>query len=464
MRAELKNACEALQEALESCLFPSLIPEIIHRPLQQLHNICLDAGFPRLPGAPSHADIPNLAAVKLRPFRTGFSLDQDEEIAFWRGGQVTEEGVEWLLEQGFKVIVDMRAEQAGSPFTQSLLEEAQRENKIHIVKMPVPFRTAPTREQVEEFAKLVDNPENKPLYLHSQGGVGRACAMVTRWREFVLHKGTEKETVGDSSLLSHEDMGQERETIVEGGGTALYSSNVHDKESMSVPKTRTPKHVSAHEATIVVDKSDTRGSSLEDAVQIEETVRKVSEDVLRNGTEASQREGSSEDQGKKEGAVRLTINPFEAQRPEPNVFSKKTMSKFMKRRKTTPQEAGPNNGLNNLATATARRDQIGVIAGPAGRWGLSGPGIPRAGRFESREINDSISTERRNDDSRFPTQSAAEKGSHDQEGTKGVEAQDRVSRGEAKNGSSNGTLIENADSERREQKPAQQGLLRVIIE
>lgn len=324
MRAELKEACESLQKALETCLYPSLIPESIYRPLQRLHNICLDAGFPRMPGSPSHADIPNLASVKLRPFQ---SLDGDEEIAFWRGGQVTEEGVEWLLKEGFKVVVDMRAEQSGSPFAQSMLETAEKAKKLRIIKLPVPFRTAPTAEQVEEFAKLVANPENKPLYLHSQGGVGRACAMVSRWREFVLQEGTRKSLSPSSSSSSEDD-------INENGGAAVYSAAVVDEHA-----------------------SDTRSS---DATGLE---------VSSSGV------GEVDNQH----MIRAVRSSFEAQRPGPDVFSKNSMSQFMKRPKTTPQEAGPKVGKDDLATTTARRDRMGLISGPAGQWGLAGPGIPRAG-------------------------------------------------------------------------------------
>ena len=345
MRAELKEACESLQKALETCLYPSLLPESIYRPLQRLHNICLDAGFPRLPGSPSHADIPNLASVKLRPFQSGSNLDGDEEIAFWRGGQVTEEGVEWLLNEGFKVVVDMRAEQSGSPFAQQMLETAEKTKKLRIIKLPVPFRAAPTAEQVEEFAKLVANPGNKPLYLHSQGGVGRACAMVSRWREYVLQRSGEgslwAKSPSPSGSLSEEE-------ISDNGGAAVYSTAVGDEYAF--------------------DTSSFRNSDARRLEAITETVVNPS-----NGEE------SDVDEKDDQPMIRAVESSFEAQRPGPDVFSKTSMSQFMRRPKTTPQEAGPKVGIDSLAKSTKRRDQAGVIAGPAGQWGLAGPGIPRAG-------------------------------------------------------------------------------------
>lgn len=298
MRTELKEACESLQKALESCLHPSPIPENIYRPLQRLHNICLDAGFPRMPDSPSHADIPNLASVKLRPFQNGDGAD--DEVAFWRGGQVTEEGVEWLLKEGFKVVVDMRDEQSGSPFAQLKLEAAEKDQKLRIIKMPVAFQGSPTTEQVEAFAELVANPENKPLYLHSQGGIGRACAMVTRWREFVLQEGARKRSSSSS----------EDGNVSEDGGAAVYSSD-SDRSTITEPEV--------------------------------------------SGNNQQYR-------------LRAVKSSFEAQRPGPDAFNKKSMSQFMKRPKTIPQESAPK------ADSAAKK---GPISGPAGQWVFAGPGITR---------------------------------------------------------------------------------------
>jgi NAD+ kinase len=377
MRAELKEACESLQKALETCLYPALIPETIYRPLQRLHNICLDAGFPRFPGSPSHADIPNLASVKLCPFRSGSNLDGDDEIAFWRGGQVTEEGVEWLLKEGFKVVVDMRAEQSGSPFAQTMLETAEKMKKLRIIKMPVPFRTAPTAEQVEEFAKLVADPENKPLYLHSQGGVGRACAMVSRWREYVLQRNGEG-TLSVETCLSPSNSPSE-EKMSDNGGAAVFSAvdgYASDTSSSRFSSGADEKDI----ADVEVDSS--RFSSGADE-----------KDIADVGVDSS----SGDDA---QPMIRAVGSSFEAQRPGPDVFSKNSMSKFMRRPKTIPQEAGPKLGKDSLARSTKRRDRIGVIAGPAGQWGLADVGAapkPSSSGRTAVQENGSFNSEQQTD-------------------------------------------------------------------
>jgi NAD+ kinase len=48
-------------------------------------------------------------------------LDDSEadelEVAFWRGGQVSEEGLAWLLEKAFRTIIDLREEDVKDDFT-----------------------------------------------------------------------------------------------------------------------------------------------------------------------------------------------------------------------------------------------------------------------------------------------------------------------------------------------------------
>ncbi|KAB2051987.1 hypothetical protein ERO13_A12G081100v2 [Gossypium hirsutum] len=52
------------------------------------------------------------------------------EIEFWRGGQVTEEGLKWLIDRGFKTIVDLRAETVKDNFYQSALDDAILSEKV----------------------------------------------------------------------------------------------------------------------------------------------------------------------------------------------------------------------------------------------------------------------------------------------------------------------------------------------
>ncbi len=379
MRVELMDCCEALQKALELCFSP--VPESIHRPMQQLHTVCLDAGFPRLPGSPSHADIPNFAAVKLRPFRGGYNLDQEEEVAFWRGGQMTVEGLEWLLQQGFKVVVDMRVEQTGSLLTQRALQAAEDSGLLRIVKIPVSLGMVPTMEQVKEFAMLVADADNKPLYLHSQRGVGRACAMVSRWREFVLHQSIENILNGNEVSTADNVVGISRESGDEVGGSAVYSAEVMQEltytgnELMLASTSSSSQQLSSslEEETPDALEAGFEGNRFKTSVEATST--------MREGRKSG-REAAAEDKYNYEEAISWTKNVFEAQRPGPKVFCRKSMSEFTKRRKSMPWAAGLPRGVKSLSSAIKQKEETD-IAGPAGRWGLATPGIPRAGSFET---------------------------------------------------------------------------------
>lgn len=123
-RAEMKKCCSMLQIALE-CYFQLNDEHSTHiwRRLQRLKNICYDAGFPRSEGSPRHTILPNWSAVSLYPGRAGRTSSNDE-VAFWRGGQVTGEGLKWLLENGYKTIVDLRTERIEDQQSLAAIEEA----------------------------------------------------------------------------------------------------------------------------------------------------------------------------------------------------------------------------------------------------------------------------------------------------------------------------------------------------
>ncbi|RLM58098.1 NAD kinase 2, chloroplastic-like [Panicum miliaceum] len=184
-RGDMKRCCESMQVALASYLVPSEPRGLdVWRKLQRLKNACFDAGFPRADGYPC----PTLFANWFPVYHSTASDDsgtEELEVAFWRGGQVSEEGLAWLLEKGFKTIVDLREEDVKDDLYLSAVQEAVASGKIDVVNMPVEIETAPSAEQVQQFAALVSDSAKKPIYLHSKEGVSRTSAMVSRWKQYV---------------------------------------------------------------------------------------------------------------------------------------------------------------------------------------------------------------------------------------------------------------------------------------
>ncbi|KAK6114928.1 hypothetical protein DH2020_007197 [Rehmannia glutinosa] len=105
--------------------------------------------------------------VALENYLIPESQSEHLEVAFWKGSQVTEESLKWLLEKGFRTIIDLRAETVKDNFYETILVEAISSGKIELIKLPVEVGTAPSVEQVEQFAALVSNSSKKPIYVHS---------------------------------------------------------------------------------------------------------------------------------------------------------------------------------------------------------------------------------------------------------------------------------------------------------
>ncbi|KAK6775541.1 hypothetical protein RDI58_026542 [Solanum bulbocastanum] len=183
-RGEMKRYCESLHVALENFLTPDDPGSTaVWRKLQRLKNLCYDSGFFRGDDHPCHALFANWDPVH-------FLLEEEtesasSEIAFWRGGQVTEEGLRWLLERGFKTIIDLRAETIKDNFYEKVLDEAIFFGDIEVLKLPVEVGTTPSVQQVEKFAAMVSDVYRKPIYLHSREGVWRTSVMVSKWRQYM---------------------------------------------------------------------------------------------------------------------------------------------------------------------------------------------------------------------------------------------------------------------------------------
>lgn len=341
-RAEMKRCCEEL-ESLILCYFPADDGQFktMHKKFQKLRNICLDAGYPRSEGAPSHADIPNWGVVKSRTPWNEEPSELESEIAFWRGGQLTEDGVHWLIDKGFKVIVDMRTEESVDFLAKSALAAAVSSGKLKLIRLPVEAGSNPTKDQVIEFAKLVADPNSHPLYLHSQKGVGRTSAMVSRWREI-----------------------------------GLVSSSL-DEQTL-------PTSSDGHSLPLGIDKKVEENTS--------QQAKHVSRELNINCTNGTPQLADKFLLGEPNVSIKqrtvIPRRPFEAQRPMTNFLSKQAMSKFLKGRRVFPST------FQWKKSAKAAKVRITELDGAddctpttgelPGRWCLDSKGVPQAREMESK--------------------------------------------------------------------------------
>ncbi|KAH9307332.1 hypothetical protein KI387_035243, partial [Taxus chinensis] len=387
-RDEMKQCCAKLQSALECYFLPTDERNTdIWRRLQRLKNVCYDAGFPRSEGSPCHTVLPNWSAVNLYPGRAGRMCD-NEEVAFWRGGQFTEEGLKWLLDKGYKVIVDLRAERFQDQQSVAATEMAVSSGKIQLVHFPVKVGTAPTREQVEQFATLVFNNEGAPLYLHSQEGLWRTSAMVSRWRELVSrsisHLGSTGLCKVDGVLPSY--------FLDQGNKDSDCKDRTRPLDlQVAKPKTKLISLTSGNGSSFKVrDKSITGHGTVqaESSLCFDFSTGQNSTEIMGHADDLKNNQnlkpGNDEEQvGLSQQISSLKHNPFEAQIPQCNVLSKREMSEFFKNRKLAPKtfiESGRKRFKTSGSVNSNFREDIrsNGIAGVAGRWGLVKPRISAA--------------------------------------------------------------------------------------
>ncbi|XP_071723368.1 NAD kinase 2, chloroplastic-like [Rutidosis leptorrhynchoides] len=313
-RGEMKRCCESLHVALENYLTPDDYRSLtVWRKLQRLKNVCYDSGFPRADDYPCHTLFANYGPVYLS---TSKEEIEDSEVAFWKGGHVTEEGLMWLLERGFKTIVDLRAEVVKDNFYNAAINDAISSGKIEIVKIPVKVKTAPSMEQVEKFASLVSDSSKTPIYLHSKEGVRRTCAMVSRWKQFMSRNA--------SQFLTSQPQNDILLQNTNGKGAVLEPSTTEERP-FSVKKSELSQKTSYenHSSNGALHK-DVSPDNKEGAKEGDGAADSISSaEMIDNMVESMEK-------------FHRAIDPLKAQVPTCDVFSRKEMSRFFGSRKVSP--------------------------------------------------------------------------------------------------------------------------------
>ncbi|MGD9864217.1 MAG: sulfur transferase domain-containing protein [Pseudodonghicola sp.] len=92
------------------------------------------------------------------------------------GGLIDPSGLGILKTMGFKTIVNLNTAEEGATEEAALAKAAG----LEFISLAVPTK-APTPEQVAEFAKIAENPDNYPILLHCESS-NRVGAMWTLYR------------------------------------------------------------------------------------------------------------------------------------------------------------------------------------------------------------------------------------------------------------------------------------------
>ncbi|EMS60307.1 putative NAD kinase 2, chloroplastic [Triticum urartu] len=278
--------------------------------LQRLKNACYDAGFARVDGHPCPTLFANWFPVYFSAV-PDYSETDELEVAFWRGGQVSEEGLAWLLAKGFRTIVDLREEDVKDDLYLSAVGEAVSSGKIEVVNMPVEIGTAPSAEQVQQFAALVSDGTKKPIYLHSKEGINRTSAMVSRWKQYAT-RAERLATKKHSPIVN---------------GKALKNDPTNGPGSSS--------NGSENGAVVKSDRTVDAGEAHDIDIEITSNNLEVT-NSLPNGQSTEQDE-MHDSRTELLSDFKLETSPLKAQFPTCNVFSRKEMTKFFRSKRVYPK-------------------------------------------------------------------------------------------------------------------------------
>ncbi|KAG1369945.1 putative NAD kinase 2, chloroplastic [Cocos nucifera] len=328
-RGEMKRRCESLQVALANYLTPlDNRSTIIWRRLQRLKNVCYDAGFLREDGYPCPTIFANWSPVYFSSTKQ-YAMLEDSEVAFWRGGQVTDEGLAWLLDRGYKTIVDLREDAVKDEYYQSAIDQAVSCGKIEVINLPVEVGTAPSMQQVERFASLVSDPNRRPIYLHSQEGVNRTSAMVSRWRQYITRPSMQ--------LVPNQSLDLNGKSLKYGRGGEYQSMQSFVPLNLNGSFLAEDKIDSQSDSGTTCSFSGTNREKGILAVQNKNENGEEASRLASAQNTVAHHEKTEDAEAKNVLNFSVDCDPFMAQFPICNFLSKKEMSQFFKSREISPK-------------------------------------------------------------------------------------------------------------------------------
>jgi protein-tyrosine phosphatase len=145
---------------------------------------------------------------------------QQVSSALWRGSRLDGDDPRHLSPEAFKdglvrlgatkarSIVDLRAEQIQEP---AIAEAAG----AHFLSISIVDNWIPTYGQVKQFLSFVANPENQPVYVHCQAGIGRTGTMVACYRMAIQGWSAER-ALEEMRQFAHSPLRPAQEAFVRG--------------------------------------------------------------------------------------------------------------------------------------------------------------------------------------------------------------------------------------------------------
>ena len=113
--------------------------------------------------------------------------------SLWRGSRLDNKAIGDLKVQGFKLIVNLCAENNNDYKPAALYG-------IKALHIPIMDNQSPKEFQVMEFLTTVGNPINQPVYVHCEAGKGRTGVMIACYR-IVAQKWTVEAALAEAKTF-----------------------------------------------------------------------------------------------------------------------------------------------------------------------------------------------------------------------------------------------------------------------